>query len=101
MGKKFLTLRKRRKNERSVLAAKKDLLRRPALRKYDNRNELQNVKNDSCDNIKENSNSNCDSIDCLNVSSLSKGKLKRKPFLQPYRSSNDFRLKVENSVILL
>lgn len=29
-------------------------------------------------------------FDCLNVSS-SKG---RKPFLQPYRSSNDFRLKV-------
>ena len=33
-------------------------------------------------------------FDCLNVSSLSKGKLKRKPFLQPYRNSNDFRLKV-------
>ena len=33
-------------------------------------------------------------FDALNVSSLSKGKLKRKPFLQPYRSSNDFRLKV-------
>ena len=25
-------------------------------------------------------------FDCLNVSSLSKGKLKRKPFLQPYRN---------------
>lgn len=34
-------------------------------------------------------------FDCLNVSSLSKGKLKRKPFLHPYRSSNDFWLKVE------
>ena len=33
-------------------------------------------------------------FDALNVSSLSKGKLKRKPFLQPYRSSNYFRLKV-------
>ena len=33
-------------------------------------------------------------FDCFNVSSLSKGKLKRKPFVQPYRSSNDFRLKV-------
>ena len=33
-------------------------------------------------------------FDCLNVSSLSKGKFKRKPFLQPYRKSNDFRLKV-------
>ena len=33
-------------------------------------------------------------FDCLNVSSFSKGKLKRKPFLQPYRKSNDFRLKV-------
>lgn len=32
-------------------------------------------------------------FDCLNVSTLSKGKLKRKPFVQPYRSSNDFRLK--------
>ena len=34
-------------------------------------------------------------FDCLNVSSLSKGKMKRKPFVQPYRSANDFRLKVE------
>lgn len=68
MGKKFLTLRKRRKNERSVLAAKKDLLRRPALRKYGSRNELQNVKNDSCDNIKENSNSNCEEhSDCDDI----------------------------------
>ena len=34
-------------------------------------------------------------FDCLNVvSSFSKEKLKRKPFLQPYRKSNDFRLKV-------
>ena len=33
-------------------------------------------------------------FDCLNVSTLSKGKLKHKPFVQPYRSSNDFRLKV-------
>ena len=34
-------------------------------------------------------------FDCLNVSSISKGKLKRKPFVQPYRSPSDFRLKVE------
>ena len=40
-------------------------------------------------------------FDCLNVSSLSKGKLKRKPFLQPYRNSNDFRLKVNTFLILI
>ena len=34
-------------------------------------------------------------FDCLYVSSLSKGKMKRKPFLQPYRSANDFQLKVQ------
>ena len=33
-------------------------------------------------------------FDCLNVSSLSRGKLQRKPFVQPYRSCNDFRLAV-------
>ena len=33
-------------------------------------------------------------FDCFNVSSLSKGKLKCKPFVQPYRNLNDFRLKV-------
>lgn len=36
-------------------------------------------------------------FDCMNVSSLSRGKLQRKPFVQPYRSSNDFRLAVSNS----
>ena len=30
-------------------------------------------------------------FDCLNVSSFSKGKFKRKPFLQPYRKSNNLR----------
>ena len=34
-------------------------------------------------------------FDCLNVSSLSKGKMKRKPSVQPYRNANDFQLKVE------
>ena len=33
-------------------------------------------------------------FDCLNVSSFDEGKLKRKPFLQPYRSLSDFQLKV-------
>ena len=33
-------------------------------------------------------------FDCLNVSSLSRGKLQWKPFVQPYRNSNDFRLAV-------
>ena len=40
-------------------------------------------------------------FDCLNVSSLSKGKLKRKPFLQPYRKSNDFRLEVNTFFVIL
>ena len=34
-------------------------------------------------------------FDCLHVSSLSKGNMKRKPFMQPYRSANDFQLKVQ------
>lgn len=29
-------------------------------------------------------------FDCINVSSLSRGKLQRKPFVQPYRNSKDF-----------
>ena len=33
-------------------------------------------------------------FDCLNVSSLSAGKLTRNPFKSPYRSATDFRLKV-------
>lgn len=33
-------------------------------------------------------------FDCLNVSSFDEGRLKRKPFLQPYRNVEDFRLKV-------
>jgi len=35
-------------------------------------------------------------FDCLNVFLLSKGRLKSKPFIQLYQSSNDFRLKVNN-----
>ena len=33
-------------------------------------------------------------FDSLNVSSYTSGKRHRKPFQQPYRSSNDFRLSV-------
>ena len=33
-------------------------------------------------------------FDCLNVSNFTDGKFDRKVFRQPYRSSNDFRLKV-------
>ena len=33
-------------------------------------------------------------FDCLNVKTLSAGKLKRNPFKQPYRCGKDFRLKV-------
>ena len=33
-------------------------------------------------------------FDCVNVSSLTKGKFKRKVFQNPYRSGDDFRLKV-------
>ena len=33
-------------------------------------------------------------FDCFNVSSFTAGKKKRKPFLQLYRSANDFRLTV-------
>ena len=33
-------------------------------------------------------------FDCLNVSSLSAGRLTRNPFKSPYRSATDFRLKV-------
>lgn len=33
-------------------------------------------------------------FDCLNVNCFDEGKLKRKPFLQPYRSLHDFRLLV-------
>ena len=35
-------------------------------------------------------------FDTLNVSSFAQGKLKRKVFQQPYRSSNDFRLTVSS-----
>ena len=34
-------------------------------------------------------------FDCLNVTNLVTGKQKRKPFQDPYRSEEDFRLKVD------
>lgn len=34
-------------------------------------------------------------FDCVNVSSLSAGKLSRNPFKSPFRSPHDFRLKVK------
>ena len=37
-------------------------------------------------------------FDCLNVSFYNQGKLKWKPFQQPYRSPNDFRLKVHTTL---
>ena len=33
-------------------------------------------------------------FDCLNVNSYTRGKNARKPFMDPYRSKDDFRLKV-------
>ena len=33
-------------------------------------------------------------FDCLNVNNFTSGKTKRKAFQMPYRSANDFRLKV-------
>ena len=33
-------------------------------------------------------------FDCLNVNNFTTGKHKRKPFQNPYRSPDDFRLKV-------
>jgi hypothetical protein len=33
-------------------------------------------------------------FDCLNVRNCKQAKLKRKPFLSPYRSGDDWRLKV-------
>lgn len=38
-------------------------------------------------------------FDCLNVTSYDEGKRKRKIFLQPYRSENDFRFKVYIAII--
>ena len=40
-------------------------------------------------------------FDCMNVSSLSAGKLKRCPFKSPYRSARDFRLKVYRTKITI
>ena len=38
-------------------------------------------------------------FDTVNVSSFNKGKHKRKPFCEPFRSPNDFRMKVMISLI--
>lgn len=35
-------------------------------------------------------------FDCVNVGNFDDGKFKRKVFQQPYRSHDDFRLKVHN-----
>jgi len=34
-------------------------------------------------------------FDCLNVSNFTQGKHTRKPYQEPYRDSNDFRIKVK------
>lgn len=38
-------------------------------------------------------------FDCLNVNNFTVGKRKRKSFQDPYRSSNDFRLKVMECIV--
>ena len=38
-------------------------------------------------------------FDTLKVSSFNKGKHKRKPFCEPFRSPNDFRMKVMISLL--
>ena len=38
-------------------------------------------------------------FDCFNVSSYCAGKRSRKPFLQPYRGANDFRLTVRDNYV--
>ena len=38
-------------------------------------------------------------FDCMNVSNLSEGKLKRNGFKSPYRSADDYRLKVYTGII--
>lgn len=40
-------------------------------------------------------------FDCLNVNSFTQGKHKRKPFQEPYRSKDDFRIKVHMQLISL
>ena len=40
-------------------------------------------------------------FDCLNVSSYTTGKRKRKAFQDPYRSPTDFRLEVSKNVICM
>ena len=38
-------------------------------------------------------------FDCMNVPSLSRGKLQRKPFVQPYRNANDFQNAVSGILV--
>ena len=38
-------------------------------------------------------------FDYMNVSSLSRGKLKQKPFAQPYRNSKEFQIIVSHNFI--
>jgi len=40
-------------------------------------------------------------FDCMNVSSLSRGKLLRKPFVQPYRNAKDFRIAVSGILVIV
>ena len=40
-------------------------------------------------------------FDCFNVSSFVAGKKKRKPFQQPYRGADDFRLTVRTSTCII
>lgn len=38
-------------------------------------------------------------FDCLNVSSVSKGRYQKKAFIQPYRKQDDFRINVSNHFV--
>ena len=38
-------------------------------------------------------------FDCMNVSSLSRRNLQRKPFVQPYHNANDFQIAVSGILV--
>ena len=40
-------------------------------------------------------------FDCLNVNNFNTGKFKRKPFQNPYRSADNFRLKVLDPLVAM
>lgn len=40
-------------------------------------------------------------FDCLNISNLTEGKRKRKPFRSPYRNADDWKLKVKTFYALI